>query len=133
MRNPVFFCDLFVRCDVRELQDPGVSLFFIADGGFLEGLDPAHRVGCLLHRLENIADAFAVHGLYVAVRCQLGDRPAHGVAGTAILPDERVFRGEHLLVGVHFGLDLFFQVFVNMVIDSFRHSKNPLFKHLFLL
>ena len=79
-----------------------------ADGGFLEGLDPAHSIGGLLHRPENIADALAVHGLDVAVRCQLGDRPAHGVAGAAVFPDEGVFRGKHLLIGVHFGLNLFF-------------------------
>ena len=63
----------------------------VSQGGFLEGVDTADGVGGLLHRHIDIADAFPLHGLYVAVDYQSGDGPPHGISGAAVGLNQPVF------------------------------------------
>ena len=102
------FFNLFISGDLSKLKDLCRTFAFVADGRFLEGFDPSYGKRRLFHRSEDIPHSLAVQGLYIAVRSQLGDRPAHGIAGTVIFQDKRIFRRKHLLIRIGFCFNLFF-------------------------
>ena len=59
--------DFFARFQFGELQNLRPGLLMVAEGRFQKGFNAAYRKGGLSHGLKNIADAFPLHGLYIAV------------------------------------------------------------------
>ena len=74
------FFNFFISGDLGKLQDLCRAPALVAGRRFFERLDPAYGKRRLLNRLEDIPDSSAVHRLHIAVRRELGDRPAHRIS-----------------------------------------------------
>ena len=99
--------NLFPRLQLGELKHLCAGRLAVADGGFQKGLDAAYGKGGLKGGLVNIAHALSLHGLYIAVGGQLGERPPDGIPGAAVFLYQGMLRRKQLLVGEHLRLNLF--------------------------
>ena len=58
--------------------------------GFFERFDASDGIGGLFHRLVDVADSLALHGLNIAILHQLADGSADSISGTIVGLDQRI-------------------------------------------